>query len=164
MTMRIGMREVEAAMRGVALLEVFDDAERVEIVVEAPAVTAQAAVESALACVTEGRMPDVVHQRESLGEVLVEAKRAGCGAGDLGHLDGVSKSAAKVIRRTAGEDLRLARKPAKCAGLHHALAIALKGSARGAKRRRIDAGQKRIAGISGDRASMEIECHSQLKV
>jgi hypothetical protein len=127
-------------------------------------VTAQAAVQGPLSSVAEGRMTDVVDECERFGEVNVEAKCAGGGAGDLGYLDGVGKAAAEVIRRAAGEDLRLAGKPAEGTRLDHAFAVALERSARRAKRRRIDAGQKRIAGIPGDRASMEIECHSQLKV
>jgi hypothetical protein len=51
-------------MVGVALLEVLDDAERVEVVVEAEAVALEAAVEGAFAGVAEGRMADVVDERE----------------------------------------------------------------------------------------------------
>ncbi len=58
--------EIEAAMGGVALLEVLADAERMEVVVEAQAVPLQAVVESALAGVAEGRMADVVDQGERL--------------------------------------------------------------------------------------------------
>ena len=63
-------RQIESAMRGVPLLEVLDDAQRVNIVVEAAAVTAQAAVERPLSSVAEGRMTDVVDECERFGEVL----------------------------------------------------------------------------------------------
>ena len=155
-------RQIEPAMRGVALLEVLDDAQRVEIVVEAAAMAREAAVQRALASVAEGRMTDVVDQCQRLGEVFVEAKCGGGGAGDLRHLDRVGQAAAKVIGGAAGEDLRLAGEPAEGARLHDALAVTLEGSARRTERRRIDAGQKRIVRISGDRASMEIDCHSQI--
>jgi hypothetical protein len=68
--------EVEAAVGGVALLEVLDDAQGVEVVVEAQAVALEALVEGALAGVAEGRMADVVDQGEGLGEVFVEAEGA----------------------------------------------------------------------------------------
>ena len=80
--------EVETAEAGVALLEVFDDAQGVEIVIKAQAVLAESVVEGALAGVAEGRVADVVDQRERLGEVLVEAERGGDGARDLRDLHG----------------------------------------------------------------------------
>jgi hypothetical protein len=67
-----------------------------------------------------------------------------------------------VIGGAAGKHLRFSREPPEGAGLHDALAVTLKGRARGAERRRIDASQKKIVRVSGDCASMEIDCHSQL--
>ena len=112
-------------MGGVALLEVLDDAQRVEVVVEAEAVALEALVQGALAGVAEGRMADVVDQCQRLGEVFVEAERAGAGAGDLRDLDGVGQAAAEVVGGAAGEDLGLAREAAEGARLHDAFAVAL---------------------------------------
>ena len=156
--------EIESAMSGVTLFEVFDDAKRVDVVVEAAAVAAETTVECAFACVSEGRMTDVVNKSERLREIFIEAKRGCRGARDLRHFHGVGKTAAKVVGGAAGKDLRLAGKAAKGARLHDALAITLEGSARETRGRRIDAGQERIAGIPGDRASMEIDGHSQISV
>ena len=128
--------EVEAAVGGVALLEVLDDAEGVEVVVEAAAVALEALVERALAGVAEGRVADVVDEGEGLGEVFVEAERAGAGAGDLRDLDGVGEAAAEVVGGAAGEDLRLAGETAEGARLHDAFAVALEGGAEVAERRR----------------------------
>ncbi len=123
-------REVESAMRGVTLFEVLDDAQRMDVVVEAAAVTAETAVERALAGVSEGRMADVVNQSERLREIFIQAKRGCRGARDLRDLHGVGQAAAKVVGGAAGKDLRLARETAKGARLHDALAITLEGSAR----------------------------------
>ncbi len=142
--------EVEAAMGGVALLEVLDDAEGVEVVVEAAAVALEALVQGALAGVAEGRVADVVDEGEGLGEVFVEAERAGDGAGDLGDLDGVGEAAAEVVGGAAGEDLGLAGEAAEGARLHDAFAVALKGGAEVAERRGVHTGQKRIVRV-GDR-------------
>ena len=46
-------------------------------------------------------MADVVNQGERFGEVLVEAERAGDGAGDLRDFDGVGEAVAKVIGEAA---------------------------------------------------------------
>src|SRR5580698_9187061 len=105
-------------MRGVALLEVFDDAQRVKIVVEAAAMMGEAAVECALAGVAKGGMADIVDKRECFREIYVEAQRACGGAGDLGHLDGVGEAAAEVIGGPAGKHLGLPCQPAEGACLH----------------------------------------------
>ncbi len=57
----------------VALFELLDDAQRLQIVIETVAVGAQKIVKLALAGVPERRMPDVMHQRERFGEIGVEA-------------------------------------------------------------------------------------------
>jgi len=128
-------------------------------VVEAAAVTAEAGIEGALAGVAKGGMADVVDQSQGLGEVFVEAECGGRSAGDLRDLDGVGEAAAEVVGGAAGEDLGFACKTTEGACLHNAFSITLKGRARGAKRRGIDAGQKRIVRVSCDRASMQIDWH-----
>jgi hypothetical protein len=107
-------------------------------------------------------MADVVNQRKRLRQVFVQAKRGRNRPGDLRNLNRVGQAAAKMIGRPAGKYLRLARQPPEGTGLHNALAIPLEGRTRGTQRCRIDAGQKEIVRVSGDRASMEIDCHSQI--
>jgi hypothetical protein len=122
-------REVEAAMPCVALLKTLDDAEGVQIVVEAQTVSLQAAIKSALTGVTKGRMSDVVYQRQGLGEVDVEAKCRGDLASHLSDLDGVRQAAAKMVGSAACEDLRLTREAPEGARLHDAVAVSLEGKA-----------------------------------
>jgi hypothetical protein len=155
-------RQVEPAMCGVTLLEVLDDAQRVEVVVEATPVAGKAAVQRALPGVPKGRMTYIVNQRKRLRQIFVQAKRGRNGPGDLRNLDRVGQAAAKMIGGAAGKYLGLARETPEGTGLHDALAIALERRARGTERRGIDAGLQKIACISGDRASMEIDCHSQI--
>ena len=69
-----GEGEVQAAVGGVALLKVLDDAQRVQIVVEAKVMALQAAIQCALAGVAEGRVADVVDQRERLREIFIQAQ------------------------------------------------------------------------------------------
>jgi hypothetical protein len=54
--------QVQTAEGGVALLEIFDDAKRVEIVVENESMLAHGGVERFFASVAEGRMADVMDQ------------------------------------------------------------------------------------------------------
>ncbi len=135
--------QIQPAKAGVALLEPGDDAQGVQIMVEAQAKAAQALVESLFAGVAEGRMADVVGQRQRLGQLLVQPQRAGHGAGNLGDLKSVGEAAAKVVRRRidgqAAEDLRLAGQAAKGARVQDAGGIAGKGRAVGVQRLRVRA-------------------------
>jgi len=156
--------EIEAAMGGVALLEVLDDAEGMQIVVEGSTVAAEASVESALACVSEGRVSDVMDEGEGFGEVFVQTEGGGSGAGDLGDLDGVGEAAAKVVRGSAGEDLGFAGEPTEGASLNDALPIPLDGRAGGTIGRGIDARQKRVVGVANNGAGVKVGCHGQVQV
>jgi len=75
--------EIQAGKIEIRTLELFDDAERLKIVIEARTVNAHELVEFLFASVAEGRMPDVMDESESLGEVRVEAERRGNRASDL---------------------------------------------------------------------------------
>jgi hypothetical protein len=132
-----------------------------QIMVEAPPMMCETPIQRSFARVSEGWMANVVDQCKRLREIFVQAERGGSGTGDLSDLNRMSQAAAKMIRRPARKDLSLASQAAKGAGLHNAFAITLKGRSSGARWRRIDAGQKKIVRSTGDRASMEIDCHSQ---
>ncbi len=118
-------RQVQPAMRRVALLEVLHDAQRVQVVVEAQPVPLQAFIQRAFPGVPERRVADVVDQRQRLCQVLVQPQRLGHAARDLYHFDGVRQPAAKMVGGAAGKHLRLARQPAKRARLHNPFAVPL---------------------------------------
>ena len=105
------------------------DAQRVQVVVEAQAVPLETAVQRPLARMAERWMADVVHERKGLRQVLVQLKRGGDRTRNLRDFDGVGQPRAEVIGRARGEDLRLARQPAKGTRLHDALAVALERAA-----------------------------------
>jgi hypothetical protein len=151
-------------MRRITLLEVLDNPQRVNVVVEAPPMTLQAAVQRALTRMPKRRMADVVNQRQRLRQIFVQAKRGRNRPCNLRNLNSVRQAAAKMIGRPARKYLRLPRKPPEGSRLHNTLAVTLKRRAHGTQRRGIDAGQKKIARISSDRASMKIACHSQIQV
>ncbi len=58
---KIQAREIQ-----IALLEFFHDAQRVQVVIERPAVGTHERVQRPLSCVAERGMADVVHQRQGL--------------------------------------------------------------------------------------------------
>ena len=94
----------------------------------------QAVVERPLAGMAEWRMAEVVHQRQRLGEVLVQPQRAGERAGDLDHFQGVGQPGAVMVALVVDEHLRLVGEPAEGGGMDDPVAIAAEIVARGAGR------------------------------
>ncbi len=139
--------EVQTTVRGVALLEVLDDAQGVKIVVEAEAVLLEAAVESALAGVAEGRMADVVDKGECFGEVFVQREGFSDLTGDLGDFHGVCEARTEVVGSARGEDLRFACEAAEGSRLDDSLAISLEGRTLRMRRRGVIAHEERVVAV-----------------
>ena len=138
-----GEGEVESAKGWVALFKPGDDAQGVEVVVEAEAVGLERGVEGFFAGVAKGRVADVVDQGEGFSELRIEAEGAGQGARDLGDFKRVGEAAAEVVAGRvagqAGEDLGFAGEAAEGAGVQDAGGVAGKGSAVGMGRLGVDA-------------------------
>ena len=73
---------------------------------------------------TERRVTEIVRQRGSLGQVLIEPKRASQRAGDLRDLQRVREPGAVVVALVRNEDLGLVRKAAEGGGMDDAVAVA----------------------------------------
>ena len=108
---------------GAIVLEHVDDAEALLVVVE-PA--GDEIVEHALSGVAERRMPEVVAERNRLGEVFVQLQDLGDAPGDLRHLERVRQPRPIVIACRREEHLGLVFEPAECLAVDHAIAVALK--------------------------------------
>src|SRR5277367_1493489 len=119
-------RQVQPAKLGVPALKVLDNAQRVQIVVESQSVFAQSIVESAFARMPEGRMANVMDQRQRFCQPLVQAQHCCYGARDLRHLHRVGQAAAEVVRVAVREYLRLAGKTAEGPRVNNPSAVALK--------------------------------------
>ena len=89
--------QIQPAKLQMPVLEVLHDAQRMQIVIETQAVLAQLVVERALSGMAKGRMPDIVRQRQRLGQVLIQPQRARHGPRNLRHFHGVGQAAAEVI-------------------------------------------------------------------
>ena len=108
----------------IALLELFENIERVEIVVEVLAVRAHAQIELLFAGVAEGRMADVVREGQRFGEIGIQMQSAGNGAGHLRDFESVREAIAEVIGIARGEDLRFGFEAAESARMDDAVAVA----------------------------------------
>src|SRR5271165_1393141 len=118
--------QIQAAKRGVAEFEVFDNPERVKIVVEGKALGAHGGVEGFFAGVAERWMADVVHEGQRFHQVGVESKLRGNRARDLRDFNRMGEAVAEVVGVAARENLSFRFQPAEGAGMNDAVPVALK--------------------------------------
>ena len=117
--------QVQAAKCSVANLKIFDDAQRVEIVVEEESLLPHDRVQSLLACVPERRMPDVMDQSQRLDQINVQVQGARKSARNLRNLKRVGQPVAKVIGVAAGENLGLGFEAAEGTRVDNPVTVAL---------------------------------------
>jgi len=75
--------QIQAPEAGIFLLQFLDDAQTLAIVLET-AVPLHQPVQNLFAVMAEGRMTEVVRQRNGLGQILIEPERTGDATGDGG--------------------------------------------------------------------------------
>ena len=118
--------EIEAVDGGIFLLQFLNDAEALAIVLEA-AVIAHEPVQDGLARMAEGRMAQVVRQGDGLGQVLVQAQRAGDHPRQGNGLQGVRQAGAVVVPLVVDEYLGLVLQASEGAGVDNPVPVALEG-------------------------------------
>ena len=109
---------------GAIVLEHVDDAQALLVVVE-PA--GDELAEDAFSGMAEGRVTQIVPERDRLGQLFVEAQHLGDAARDLRDLEGVRQPRPVMIAGRREEDLRLVLQAAEGLAVDHAVAIALEG-------------------------------------
>ncbi len=102
------------------------------VVIE-PAGKAECLVERILAGMAERRMAEVVGEAQRLGQILVEAERAGDGAADLRDFEAVGQADAIMVAVGRDEHLRLVAQAAEGDRMDDPVAVALKGVAGSAR-------------------------------
>src|SRR6185437_4281673 len=136
--------QVQAGMGGVADLELLDNAQGLQVVVEAVAIRSHDLVQRVLAGVAERRVAEVVGQRQRLRQIGVQAERLGDGAGNLGHLERVGEPVAEMVGVAAGKDLGLVFQAPEGTRVDHPVAVALVLASVGMR----DLGKAASAGVS----------------
>src|SRR5258708_28048605 len=116
-------RKIQPGKIKIALLELFDDAERVQIVIEAATVCAHQFVELAFAGMAERGMANVVDESKRLGELGVQPQCRGDGAGNLCDLQRMRQAIPEMVGIAGGENLRLGFQAAKGARMNDAVAV-----------------------------------------
>ena len=107
-----------------------------------------AGVERVFAGMPERRVAEIMAERDSFGEVVVEPQCAGERARDLRHLDGVGEPGAEMIALVIDENLGLVGEAAERGRVDDPVAVALEFGAR--RRRRLgDEAPRRTRRIGG---------------
>jgi hypothetical protein len=72
-------------------------------------------------------MPQIVSQRQRLGQFLVQSETAGNSLADLGNLQGVGEAGTVVVPFVIDKDLGLVFQAAKCGAVYYPVTVPLKG-------------------------------------
>ena len=107
----------------IGTLKLFDDAKRLEIVVEARAMSTHQLVELLFAGMAEGWMPNVMDESESFSKLGIEPKCRGNRAGNLRHLQSMREPIAEVVGEPDREDLCLVLEAAEGTRVNDAVAV-----------------------------------------
>ena len=83
------------------------------------------AVKRILPGMSEGGMPQVVPQRDGLGQILIQFQRPGNGSGYLRHLKGVCKPCAVMIALGRYEHLGLVLHPSERLTMYYSVSVPL---------------------------------------
>jgi hypothetical protein len=116
-------REIQPCEAQVAVFELFDDSQRVEIMIESGATLPHQFVEFPFTGMAEGWMADVMNQRKSLNQFGVQRKGKAYSAPNLGDFQGVGQTIAEVIGEPRGEDLRFCFQAAEGTRVNDAIAV-----------------------------------------
>ncbi len=140
-------RQVQPVEFRVMAFKMGHDADRLRVVVE-PAMGRHQRLQRILAGMAERRVAQIMGERHSFRQVLVEPQRTRDGARHLRHLDRMGQPGAEIIAFMFHEDLRLVLEPPKGRGMDDPVTVALKGRAKGAfvLRHAAAAGLGRVAG------------------
>ena len=98
-----------------------------------PPAVGQRRVQRILAGMAERRMAEVVGEAQRLGQILVEAERAGHGPADLRDFEAVGQADPVMVAVGRDEDLGLVAQPAERDRVDQPVAVALEDVARAAR-------------------------------
>ena len=116
--------QIQSVEIGVSLLELVDDAQRLQIVLESAEIQ-HAFVERILPGMAEGRMTEIVRETDGFRQHLVESQRLGDGPRDLRDLERMREACSIQIAFVIDEHLGLVDQAAKCRAVHDPIAVAL---------------------------------------
>jgi hypothetical protein len=90
-------RQVQSAKSRVPFLEPGNNAQRVKVVVKSQTMRLQGLIQGLLARVTEWRVANVMDQRESFGQLCIQAQNSGKSSSNLCDFKRVREPAPEVV-------------------------------------------------------------------
>ena len=144
--------QVQPVELRVALFQLVDHPQALQVVLEA-AMLSHAILQGILPGVSKRGVAQVVRQGDGFHQVFVQAQGSRHGTPQLRHLQRMRQTRAVQVPFVVEEHLRLVHQPAKGGGMHDAVAVALKGIARGCVGLRVATplAARRVAGVGGER-------------
>jgi hypothetical protein len=121
-------------------------AEGLFVVFEVPALFFHPLVQRFFAAMAEGRVPQIMRQRDALNEIFIETERPGQIARNLRHFHRMRQPRAHVIIFARDKDLRLSLQTPEGCTVDDAVAIALKRKPNGVFRLTHSAPQRSLVG------------------
>src|SRR5262249_6927676 len=118
--------QVQTWKSRITLLELFHNAEGVQVVIKPLAEALHLPVQLFFTCMSERRVADIMAEGQPLRQILVQFQASSQSARYLSDFNGVSKASSKVVGQPWAEDLGLSLQTAECAGVDQPVAIALK--------------------------------------
>ena len=97
--------EIQSFERRVTLFEQIDDAQTLQVMFKA-ATIAHATMQRLLSGVAEGRVSEIMRQRDGFDQIFVQPQRPGDTATDLRYLQGVRQAGSEQVALVVDEDLR----------------------------------------------------------
>ena len=139
--------EVQAVEARMALLQQIDDTQALQVVLEA-AMRAHALVQRVLSGMAEGRVAQVVRQRDGFDQVFIELQLARHRTRQLRHFQRMRQPRAEQVAFMVDEDLRLVDQPAEGGAMHDAFTVDAVGLL-DRQARLVDAPPARAARVAG---------------
>ena len=124
------IHKIKAGKINVGMFQKIHDPQRLPVMLKAAKGRGKP-IQRRLARMAKGTMPKIVRKADRLGERFVKPQHARQRSAYLGNFDTVAESAAVVIVKAGGKDLRFAGKPSECVAVNDPVAVALKGIAIG---------------------------------
>src|SRR5580704_18805955 len=115
--------EIEPRKSKIAMLELLDDPKRMQVVIEVATVRAHQLIQFPFTGVTEGRMSNVVDQRQCFHQLRIQCQGMRNGSSNLRDFQCVGEAIAEMIGKTRAEYLRLRFDPSKRARVNNAIAV-----------------------------------------
>ena len=121
-------RKVQALKVGIAVLQLGDHAEGLDVVVKA-AIGLHALLQLILARMAKGRVAKVMGESDGFAQIRIQSHRRGDRPRNLSNLERVGQTGAEVVAFMGDKDLRLFLQPAKGRGVDDPIPVAGKGRA-----------------------------------